>query len=335
MRCRRAGTLVAIVLVTMAAGGACASSHGPVSRSAAPLLVTGSPAASSTLASREVARIRIANPDGMTEVAGQIWVKTDDGRVVRVDPSRNKVIGSIQVDTAAEPQHYCQGIGTDGTDVWSCAASDTTTGLVRIDPTHPKPGKPAAVDKIFDQLTLPYTTRGFWVLSGDGRSLSVVAPSSGAVTRYALPARCLQLAASDAVVIATCASENLVLAIEPSTGQVRGRVSLPEPRLAVVTDRDIWVDTSKGLTRLALDLTVRSIFPNQYAGLDGDLAVSGNDLWVRGRGGVLWRIDQARNEVAEHITSDTQISAGSLLVTAGAIWTTQGDEGYLVRLSLG
>jgi hypothetical protein len=318
----------------MTLGGACASSRGPASHSAAPLVVTAPPGAISTLASRVVARIPITNPDGLTEVAGKIWVKTDDGRVVRVDPSRNKVTGSIRVDTATAPAHYCQGIGTDGTDVWSCSATDTTTNLVRIDPHHPDGGKSTAVDKVFDQLTLPHTTRGLWVLSAAGRSLSLVEPSSGTVTRYPLPVRCLQLATSEALVVATCAPDNLVLAIDPNTGRVRGRVSLPGPRLALVTDRDVWVDTSKGLTRLGLDLTVRAIFPQQYAGLAGDLAVFGNDLWVRGTGGVLWRIDQARNRVAEQITTDTAISGGSLLITANAIWMTQGDEGYLLRIAL-
>jgi hypothetical protein len=318
----------------MFAASACsaASRTRAATSSPSPLVITAEPASIHPLSSRVVARIPIDNPDGLTEVGEAIWVKTDDGRAVRIDPKHNKVTGSIRLDTATESHQYCQGIGTDGTSVWACAATDTTTNVVRVDPAKLTVKTTAAADKMFDQLTLPHTSKGFWVLSGNGRALSLVS-AAGTVTSYPLRVRCLQVAAGAKVVVATCAADNVVVAIDPTSGRVRGQVHLSAPRLALVTDQDVWVDTADGLTRLSLDLKKRAVFPNQYAGLGGDLAFSGNDLWVRGPGGVLWRIDQSRNAVVEKLTTDQPISGGSLLVTADALWASAGDEGYLLRLS--
>lgn len=330
---RRLGAAAAAGALTLAAfacSGTSRSGAGTPSPSA--LVVTAGPTSAQPQSSRLVAKIPIDNADGLTEVGGAIWVKTDDGRAVRVDPATNKVTGSIRLDTATARHHYCQGIGTDGTNVWACAATDTTTNVVRIDPAKLTITKTAAADKVFDQLTLPHTSTGFWVLSDNGHAVSLVTPS-GAVTSHPLPVRCLQVAASDQLVIATCPADNVLLAIDPTDGHVRGQIHLSAPRLALVTDHDIWVDTSSGLTRLSHDLRVRAVFPNQYAGLDGDLAVFGDDLWVRGPGGVLWRIDQRGNAVAEKLTPKQPISGGSLLVTADALWASAGDEGYLLRLS--
>jgi hypothetical protein len=330
---RRVTATVAAV-AALAVTAACSSPSHPRAPgvSASPLIITSAAPITRTLASRVVAKIPIDNPDGLTELGGAIWVKTDDGRAVRVDPRRNKVTVSIKLDTATERHHYCQGVGSDGTSVWACAATDTTTNLVRIDPAELRVRTTAAADKAFDQLTLPHTSSGFWVLSGAGRTISLVTPT-GSVTSYPLPDHCLQVAARDQLVITTCAPDNEVLSIDPTSGSVRARLHLSAPRLALVTDDDVWVDTSDGLTRLSHDLTRRAVFPNQYAGLDGDLASFGNDLWVRGPAGVLWLIDQAHNQVTEKITTDQPIRGGSLLATADALWFTEGDEGFLLRLS--
>lgn len=330
------GLALTCVILIASTGCSSASRSGATKPSAAPpvvKMITTGPGRSEPLQSRVVARIAIDNPDGLAEAGGWVWVKTDDGRVVRIDPRSNKVTGAIRLDTASERHHYCQGIGHYGSDVWACAATDLTTNLVRIDPKQMRVGPVAAVGKVFDQLTVPHTARGLWVLSGTGRSLSAVAPGSGAVSTYVLPARCLQVAASEALVIATCASDNLLVSIDPDSGRVRAQIHLPAPRLALVTHDSIWVDTTDGLTRLGLDLKVRAVFSNQYAGLEGDLAASGNDLWVRGHGGVLWRIDQAGDAVVEQLSSSPALSGGSLLITQDSIWMSAGDEGYVLRLS--
>lgn len=308
-----------------------ASSPG-ASSSGATTTVSAAPSTVGTLDSRLVAEIDVDNPDALVEVGGAVWVKTDDGRVVRIDTSTDTVTGTVQLDTATDPSNYCQGIGTDGTAVWACTASDSTTGIVRIDPATMATGTPVAVDKVFDQLSLPHTARGMWVLTADGTAVTVVDPATQATTSYPLPVRCLQLAASEAVVVATCALDDLVVALNPEDGSELARVSLESPRIAAASGSDVWVDTAQGVTRLNTDLEVRAVYPDQVAGPEGDLAVDAQELWVRGAGGVLWRIDPARDVVAEELTAEPALGAGSLLVTADSVWASSNDEGAVLHL---
>jgi hypothetical protein len=333
-RFRRLCALAATGAAIAAAGCASAnhSASPPTTASARPVSVTALPTTTHSLKSRLVARIPITSPDGLVEVGGAIWVKTDDGRVVRVDPNTNKVTARIRVDTATDPNHYCQGIGTDGNAVWACRASDSGTGIVRIDPNSLTTGKTVRVNKIFSQLTLPHTSRGIWVLTGTGQAITVVNPTNGAMTSYPLGAHCVQVAAAEAVVVATCADDNMLVALQPNTGSVLKRVHLPAPGIAAISGHDIWVDTAKGLMRLNFALSIQAIYPHQIVGREGDLAVTDDAVWVRTPGCVLWRIDQGHNVVSEHLTTRPAISAGSLLVTTDAIWASANNEGVVLRL---
>jgi hypothetical protein len=321
----------ALFTATVIGIAGCSAASDPPETRATPT-VTAAPATEGALESRLIATIDIDHADGLVEVGGAVWVKTDDGQVVRINPGTDAVTGTVHLDTATDPSHYCQGIGTDGTAVWACTASDTTTGIVRIDPTTMTVGQPVAVDKVFDQLSLPHTARGIWVLSAGGNAVTVVDPVSQATKSYPLPGRCLQLAASEAVVVATCAVDNLVVALDPETGEVTAQVSLDSPRIAAATEGDVWVDTSQGVTRLTTDLEVRAVYPKQVVGLEGDLTVAADELWVRGAGGVLWRIDPTRDSVAEQLSADPALSAGSLLVTSDALWATAGNDGVVLHL---
>jgi streptogramin lyase len=331
-RPRPAGAFVAAVLTVTAIGIAGCSPAKFPSATGATTTVSAAPSTTGPLDARLIATISIDNPDALVEVGGAVWVKTDDGGVVRIDPSTDEVTGTAHVDTATDPSNYCQGIGTDGTAVWACTASDSATGIVRIDPATMATGVPVAVDKVFDQLSLPHTSRGIWVLTADGTAVTVVDPMSQETTSYPLPARCLQLAASEEVVVATCAVDNLVVALDAETGSVRARASLDAPRIAVATDHDVWVDTVHGVTRLSTDLEVRAVYPDQVVGLEGDLAIAGDEVWVRGAGGVLWRIDPTRNTVAEQLSPRAALSAGSLLVTTDAVWASANNDGAVLHL---
>jgi streptogramin lyase len=225
-----------------------------------------------------------------------------------------------------------EGIGTDGTSVWACIASDTSTGIVRIDPVTMEVGAPIDVGKVFDQLSLPHTSRGLWVLTGSGETLAVVDPATREVATYQLGAKCLQVAAAETLVIVTCANEDVVLALNPLSGEILARTSLTSPRIAAVWGEDVWVDTSAGLTRLGTDLAVKVRYPNQVIGPEGDLVVTEDAVWVRGAGGVLWRIDPQTDNVVEQLTSDRRVSAGGLLLTPGAIWASENNEGIVVHL---
>ena len=322
------------LLAALVVLGGCSSTSTKREPSTVPVTVSATPARSATYSARVQATISVANGDGLVAVDGALWVKTDDGRVVRIDPATNRVTREIRLDTVSDPSKYCQGIGTDGTSVWACATSDDSTGIAQIDPNSGRAVRRVPVGKVFDQLALPATARGIWILTADGNSVSVVDPATGRKTAYALDVRCLQLAAKDDRVVATAATADAVIILDAATGSVIGQVALHAPRVVAMTGSDIWIDTADGLTRLARDLSVRAVYRGLIAGPGGDLVAAVGSVWVRAGNGAITRIDPVGGRLGELITPERPLSGGSLVVAFGSIWTTSGDDGTVVRLSL-
>jgi streptogramin lyase len=303
---------------------------------AATQVTTGvvTPLATTPLTRRQIARITIDNADGLVAALGFIWVKTDDGRLVKVDPRTNRIVGQRKLDTATDASQYCQGIGTDGKSVWACATTDTATDVVKVDPTSLAPVKRVRVNKVFDQLRLPFAGGKLWVLGTDGSSLIGVDPATAAVTSWKLPVKCLQLSGSDRMLVATCRIDNLLLRIDPTSGAVSARRSIASPGFAVTSGTDTWVDTSEGVQRLDATLHTTAIYPRLVVGLDGDLAVDDTGaIWARQQSGFLLRIDPNRNAIIERVAASASLSGGSLLITADSIWTTASDDAVLLRLN--
>lgn len=327
----------AAVILALTACGSAASPSGSSGVGGAPSaqVVTGdAPATSTTYAARTEATIPLAEADGMVAEAGALWVKTDDGQVARIDPVTNAITDQIQVDQVSDQRRYCQGIGSDGASVWACAMSDADTGVAQIDPGTRRIVRVIPAGKVFDQLAIPATRRGAWVLTGEGTSVAVVEPASQQPTSYPLGVRCLQLAAQSDRVVATCATANRVLVVDAATGTVVRRAALNAPRMAALSSSDLWVDTADGLTRLTRDLGVRTVYRGLIAGPGGDVFAAGDSVWLRGSDGTITRIDAASGRLLERITPESSLSGGSLIVAFGSIWTTANNEGRVIRLRL-
>lgn len=323
-----------LILAALVMLGGCSSA--PVERTSPSVPVTTSavPAVSVNYSARRQATIAVMNGDGLVAAAGAVWVKTDDGRAVRIDPATNRVTDEFKLDTVADESQYCQGIGTDGLSVWACATADDGTGLAQIDPKARRVLRRVSVGKVFDQLALPSAGRGVWVLTADGTRASVVEPATGRVTAYPLGSRYLQLAALADRVVATSATENAVVVLDAANGAVVGRISLPKPGMAALAGTDLWIDTEAGLARVTRGLVTRSVYTNLGAGSGGDLIAAGGAVWVRGSDGAITKVDLASGRVVERITPEQPLTAGSLLVAFGSIWTTSSDQGIVVRLRL-
>jgi hypothetical protein len=285
------------------------------------------------LARRLVARVAIDNADAIVEALGFIWVKTDDGRVVKLDETTNRVVAQRRLDTATDPRHYCQGLGTDGRSVWACAASDTTTDVVRVDPRSLRPVLRVAVHKPFEQEHFPFVGGRLWVLGGDdGSRIAGIDPATGAAHYYELGARCTQAAGSGVRLFVTCRTDDVVLRID-ATGRVVVRRSIPAPGYVTVAGSQVWIDTRDGIRRTDDQLRTIVLFRGLVLGLDGDLAADATGaVWARQQQGFLFRIDAWRNRVSEQVVVPGSPSGGSLLCTPTAIWTTAADDATLFRL---
>lgn len=276
----------------------------------------------------------------MVLVQGFIWTKTADGRVIQIDPATNTIIADIKVDTATIPHHYCQGLGTDGEDIWVCSASseadNTAIDVVRIDTETQRVIETIKIGKIFEQLDLPFLLDQIWVLTEGGSKLIGINIANNEISSMIdLGARCFQLAAAGAVLMATCPLDNLVIQINPERGEVIAQVTLQRPGYIAGNEDGIWVAQASSIVRLdPATLNPVAIFTNLPEMDSGDIFIMKEAVWVRHEGGFLYQIDPTNNQFVEQIKIDQNFAGGSVLVTSDSIWATAYDDNLLVRLSL-
>ena len=277
----------------------------------------------------------------MVFLHGFIWTKTADGHVIQIDPTTNTVIADIKVDTATVQHHYCQGMGTDGEDIWVCSASsdgdNTAIDVVRVDPTTQSVVGTFKVGKIFDQLDLPFLQNQIWVLSGGGDKLVGIDVTSNELTpAIDLGVRCFQLTAVGESLMASCSLDDVILLINPEKREVTRRVDIETPRFVAGDENGIWVAQDNAILRLdPASLTPEAEFTELLKiGKNGDIFLSHDAVWIRQESGFLYQIDPASNEVVGQITINQPLAGGSVLVTSDSIWVTAYDDNLLFRLSL-
>lgn len=286
---------------------------------------------------RLLATIDVKYPDELVFVQGFIWVKTDDGHVIQVDPATNSVVGDIKVDTTSDPYHYCQGLSTDGENIWACSASgdenNRTIDVVRIDPRAKSVVETVKVGKIFDQFKMPFLLNKIWVLSGNGDKLvGIDATTNQPSSAIDLGVRCFQVEAVGKSLLVTCRMDNLVLRIDPEKMEVTDRLTFSSPLNVAATENGVWLSQSNAVTRLDMEsLNPVAVFTNLF---NADIFATKEAVWVRLENGFLFRIDPVSNQLVEQIKTDQSLSMGSILVTSDSIWTTASDDDILIRLSI-
>jgi outer membrane protein assembly factor BamB len=278
-------------------------------------------------------RMKISFPDELAVVRDAVYVKTDDGHVVRINPATRTVGADVRIDTTTNPDEYCQGLGSDGQTLWACsAAGDGTTDVVRLDPDTLEVLATVKVDKIFDQLTLPLSEGTLWVLSGTGDTLTAVDTASNRTTAHPLGRSCLQAAATARVVYLTCLLSDEVLAVDTTTGKIIDKAAVADPVNVVADDEDVWVSGAEGIVRFSPDLDPRSVYPGLVAGREGDLLLTEDALWIRQGPEFLSRIDTATDAVAARYAIDPVPSGGSLVAIGDEVWTTAYDDDLVLMV---
>lgn len=287
--------------------------------------------------------------DELVFAGGFVWVKTDDGRLIKVDPANNSVLDEIQLDTSTDAFHYCQGLGTDGQSVWACSATgdenQRSIDVLRVDLGSGEILATLAVNKVFDQFELPFLSDQIWVLvDGGARLVGIDVTTNQPNPAIELDARCFQVAAAGDSLVAACTQDNLVLRIDPATGEVTQRASVRGPRNIAANASGVWVAQENAVLRLdATTLEALVVFTGLPKLSAGDIFVTDDAVWVRQESGFLYRIDPGSNQIVEQIVAEDGFQGGSLIVTGDSIWTTattHGDnintpeQGLLLRLSL-
>lgn len=245
-------------------------------------------------------------PDELVFANGFIWVRAVSGYLIQFDPATNTMINAVKTDTTNNPQHYCQGLGTDGKDVWVCsAAGDEHQGpidIVRVDTSTMSVVATFKVDKVFDQFFMPFAQNQIWALTGDGSKLVGIDVSTNqANPAIDLGSHCFQLAALDNFVYATCPVDELVLKIDPRKKKVVAQQSLERyPKFISAASNGIWVSQTNSITRLD-PKTLNPVVVITGIAESGIYAME-DTVWVwESWTGVLYKIDPATNEVLELI----------------------------------
>jgi streptogramin lyase len=335
-----AGSAVAAVLA-VCLGAGCGGT-GPANPGAASPGVThamttvpGGPRHMTPLRAVQQASIVVPTLSWLTFYHGFVWVKRDDGFIARIDPRTDKPAG--QVGAYTDQQHYCQGIGAGGGAVWSCSGSSIT----RIDPGRMKIVATIAAGKIAGQGRLVFAAGHLWVITGrTGDQLTGIDAATnrpGPVIK--LPAGCgdlANLAPGTGAVWVECPSftpgASRIVKVNVARRTIQGTLALTAFN-GFATPTDLWAGSDRGLVRVdAQTLQPVALFTRVNTGLDGDVAVDGDRVWVRSQGGFLYRLDARSDTVTEQVRPDGAPGGGSVLLAAGSIWTTADDISNLLRL---
>ena len=280
-----------------------------------------------TLPLRGLLQATIPAPNGswIASYDGSIWVKRDDGFVIRVDPHTNKQTG--QVGSFTGQDNYCQGIGAGGGAVWSCQQGFIT----RIDPHSVKIVARIRTANAFDQGRYVFADGRIWLITGpEGNRLTGIdAATNRPDPPIVLPYGCGDLAPGGDAVWVLCPVNGHVIKVDVVNRRVAGTVAISSVYNGYATPTDLWVGSNADLIRIdAATLKAKAIFKNAGPGQFGDVTIEGNHVWVSTDDGSLYMIDAKTNAVIDHITAPPRLGGGgSLISAAGSLWSTAGQGG--------
>jgi hypothetical protein len=300
-----------------------------VVKPALPAPISAKDARKVDLDERLIREVRITDgPDWLVSAFGSIWVKRDDGKVVRVDPGRGKQLAEISTGPFVPPP--CQGAGATDDAVWACPKEGE---LMRIDPATNEVAATVRVDKSQNQGRLVSAAGRLWVLTDEGDALTAIDPESNSPsTTIPLDAGCDDLAASGDTVWAMCGLFERVLRIDVGAEEITGQLELPGAALGAVGD-DLWVAFDGGLAQVDPEsLEVVAVY-DVHPALEGAVFAAADSVWVRQRGGpFLTRIDPVARRVVETIEAPALPSGGDVIVVGDSVWATAFEDEALVQL---
>jgi streptogramin lyase len=333
--------LVSVVLAAVAligcggdddpAGDEAEANVSATAEAALPETITADDATRVELEDRLLTRLEIPNgPDWMVEAFDSLWVKRDDGAVVRVDPATSKIAAEIPPGPGSPSQHLCQGIGASGEAIWSCPPGKE---IVRIDPETNEVTATVPINKLPDQGRIVSASDRVWVLTDSGAELTAIDPGDNKpIETVKLDGRCTELASGGSTVWAMCPFDDRVLRIDARSGEVGDTLELAGATNASVSDH-LWVGFEGGVAQVDLDtLEVLAVY-DVHPRYGGSIFTTPDAVWVREEGGeFLTRIDPMGQRIVEVIKAPELPSGGDVVQIADSVWATAYDDATLVEL---
>jgi hypothetical protein len=176
-----------------------------------------------------------------------------------------------------------------------------------------------------------------WVITGThGNQLVGIDPATNQPgPAIILPYGCSDLAPGGDAVWVLCPLASHVVKVDVTHRRVIGTVAIASTYNGYATRSDLWVGSNSDLVRInATTFRPEAIFHNAGPGMDGDITVDGNHVWVSTTDGPLNVIDPTTNTITEHVTAPRGLGGGALLAATGSIWVTAENIDTLLRLRL-
>jgi DNA-binding SARP family transcriptional activator/streptogramin lyase len=229
-------------------------------------------------------------PQEVTVAADAVWVATDDGVVVRIDPSSNQIARAYRLrrtrDRCCPP-----AITTGGTAVWVSQGGT----LSRIDPST------NGVAQVRDAGVVSITSGegGLWLLTSAGK-LERLDPTTNAVltsiSRESIAYGALGggVAAGAGAVWTGTYLDRALWKLDPVTGAFIGRVPLAHrPAGVAFSDGAVWIVTTDGMLLRVdprSDRVVRTIRLGAFAAQAGSGELEAQGRWAPmvAAAGALW-----------------------------------------------
>lgn len=296
-RARTAGIAVAVLAVLLVAGRLTASGLDRGQEQAPPGTLAPAPPTTPQPSPVISAILLRAGRHRLASGAGTVWVANDTGTVNRIDPIANHIAATIRV---ASERAGLRGAAVGAGGVWVPVANPG--GLARID---------AGSNQVVTTIPL-------------GRPLR---DPVGVV------------ATEDAVWVTCCAYEvagrpgGKLMRVDPATGKVTARITLPEDPLAVAASSDqVWVATTQG-GAIRVDPASNRVVRVLRGGPQGvaqTVAVGAGAVWLANPGdGSVTRLDPAEPDRAQVI----QVDAATLLaIGEGEVWAVATNDQGVLRI---
>jgi hypothetical protein len=265
----------------------------------------------------------LGGPDGLTADDQGVWVKLDNGSVVRIDPDVNAVGETVQVGG-----ELCQGIGAGDGSIWACSGTD----VARIDPAYRTLLSVLPVGKAFGQRELAVADGQLWILTGDGSQLEgFLTDTQQPWSRFALPVRGTDLAAGEAGLWVISNVDDAIVHVDLVTGRVLETIAVAAP-VDVAVDSEVWVAAAAETVRIDVATSTIGLRVAVGTGDEGAVALTPGEVWLRGADPMLTRVDRGSGQVVDSYRADVT-SGGDVVYAFGSIWTSAYDDAKVFRFA--
>ena len=261
--------------------------------------VTAAGAEHAELAELQKRKITTKAPDWSVYAFGSLWVKQDDGGVVRIDPETGGVLAEIPSGYPDPRPHGrdCNGIGAGEQAIWSCPREGVVS---RIDPKTNSVAASLPIEKLPDQGRIVSAAGDVWVLTAEGKRLTAIDEGSNKPSKtIPLGGNCQDLAAEGTTIWVACPIDGRLLRVDAEAGEVSDELALPGAAVVSASEH-IWAGFEGGIAEIdPQTLEVLATF-EVYPRYGGAIFATPDDVWVREEGKrFLTRIDPRSGRITQ------------------------------------